>query len=143
MTLVVIITIVLYAIAIAWTWQSLAFLENEKKIGVICIGVIGMLLIALVMFYISKSGVNYATVEIEKSVRNILVLLFAGLNSVIILPQIGRVLGKIYEDEITKEQASKRFIIIFIILILLVIFECGYMKSTQEGILKVYDAMQQ
>ena len=143
MTLVVIITIILYAIAVAWTWQSLAFLERDKKVGVICIGVIVMLLIALVMFYISKSGVNYQTMEIEQSVRNILVLLFAGLNSVIILPQIGRVLGKIYEDEITKEKASRRFIIIFIVLILLVTFECGYMKSTQEGILRVYNAMQQ
>ena len=68
-------------------------------------------------------------------VRNWILLIFVPLNGFIILPQIARLIGLIKAEETTKEDFQKkvrRFLIIFIILI---IFECIYFKSIQNGII--------
>ena len=48
-----------------------------------------------------------------------LVAIFTGINGLIVMPQIGKMLDKINEDEIEKEQLTKRVIILLIIFIIL------------------------
>ena len=50
-----------------------------------------------------------------------------------------RILDKIKEEEMKKEQIMKRIILLILIFILCLIFERGYMKDTQEGIVKMYN----
>lgn len=140
MSFIVMIIVVIYLILIAWTWQSLGYIEKPKKVAVIALGALIMYIITLIVFSISKSGIDYQNIEAEKAVKNVLVAMFSGINGIIVLPQIAKVLDKINEDDIDKKTASRRFIIIAIIFIICIAFECGYMKSTQEGILKFYNA---
>lgn len=141
MLFIVIAAIIIYFILIAWTWKSLGFIEKTKKVAVILIGIILMYGITWIIFLIAKSGITYPNVAMQSDVQNALVAIFTGINGVIALPQIGKILEKVNQNEIGKEQLIKRIGILMIIFILCLIFESGYMKDTQEGILKIYDAM--
>lgn len=142
MIFIVMIALVIYFVLIAWTWQSLGFIEKNKKIAFILIGIIIMYGITWIIYQITKVGVEYPNIEIQRSVQNVLVSIFTGINGMIILPQMGRMLDKINEDEMKKEEFTKKLIILMIVFVISVIIEMGYMKDTQQGIVKIYQAMQ-
>ena len=134
MTIIILVAIVIYAILIMWIWKSLGYIEKSKKILYIAVGLLIMYIITLIIFNISKNGITYQNIESEKIVRNVLVLIFTSLNGMITLPYIGRLLNKVNEDEITKKAFSKKVLILIIVFIVCLIFECGYLKDTQTGI---------
>lgn len=141
MTLVVITLIIVYFILIAWTWQSLGSIEKMKKIAFILIGMILLYGITLVIFQTTKGEIDYQNLEMKNHVQSILVTIFTGMNGIIVLPQLGKILDKIKEEEIEKEKLFKRLFILMIVFVLCVIIERGYMRDTQEGILKIYYAI--
>ena len=134
MTIIILVAIVIYAILITWIWKSLGYIEKSKKILYIAVGLLIMYIITLIIFNISKNGITYQNIESEKIVRNVLVLIFTSLNGMITLPYIGRLLNKVNEDEITKKAFSKKVLILIIVFIVCLIFECDYLKDTQTGI---------
>lgn len=141
MVFIIITAMIVYFILIAWTWQSLGFIEKTKKVVFILLGIVLMYGITFIIFQIAKNGINYQNAEIQGNVQNVLVVIFAGINGIIVMPQIGKMLDKIRADEIEKEALIKRMVVLSIIFIICLIFESGYMKDTQEGILKVYRVM--
>ena len=140
MTFIVITAIVMYLILIVWTWHSLGFMEKIKKIILIIIGIFLMYIITLLVFQLTKGQVIYENLNMQKMVQNVLVIIFTGVNGIIVMPQIGKILDKIKENEIEKEELIKRIIILVIISIICLIFETGYIKDIQEGILNIYHA---
>ena len=140
MPFIIITAIIIYFILIAWTWKSLGMIEKTKKIICIFVEIIIMYLITLILFQISKGGIEYPTAEIQSNVRNVLVIIFTGLNGIIVMPQIGKILDKINEDEMDKKQFQKRLLILVIIFVICLFIESGYMKDTQEGILRIYNS---
>ena len=139
MSLIIIIIIAIYFILIAWTWQILGNVEKTKKVAVIIIGILIMSIVTLIVFNISKVGLNYENTNAQADVRNVLVTVFTGINGIIVIPQLAKVIEKISEDEIDKKTASRKFLIIAIIFIVCVIIECGYMKDIQKGIINIYN----
>ncbi len=136
MIFIFIMTIMIYFILIAWTWQSLAFFEKPKRIAYIVIGFIVMYVITFIVFQTTKSGLQYQNEQMQLDVQNIIVLIFTGINGIIAMPQLGRILDKIDGGE--KEKGKKRLIILLVIFIICLIIESGYMKNIQQGILSVY-----
>lgn len=104
-------------------------------------GIVLMYGITFIIFQIAQNGITYQNVEIQSNVQNVLVVIFTGINGIIIMPQVGKMLDKVREDEIKKEKLIKRIVVLMLIFILCLIFESRYMKNTQEGILKIYHAM--
>lgn len=141
MVFIVLTAIIIYFIAIAWTWHSLGFIEKPKKVAIILIGMTIIYGITFMVFQIAKGGIVYPSEEIQSKVQNILVSIFTGINGIIVMPQIGKISDKINENEMEKEQAKKKILILVIVFIICLVFESGYMKDTQEGILKIYHAM--
>ncbi len=141
MIFIIITAIIIYFILIAWTWQSLGTIEKSKKIAYILIGIILMFVITLIIFQTTKGGINYENAQIKANVQNVLVIIFTGINAIIVMPQIGRMLDKVSEGEIEKDVLKKKLIILLIIFIICILIERGYMKSTQEGILEIYNSM--
>ena len=135
MLFIVIMTIIIYCTFIIWTWQSMQSIEIPKKIAFIIIGTIIIYILTLIVFMIAQKDVNYQNVEIQKQVKNVIVNIFTGFNCVIIMPQIAKNLEKLKNDEIDKEKFLKKISIFVVVFIICLIFECGYMKTTQEGIL--------
>ena len=126
----------IYCVLIAWTCQSLGFFDKPKKVAYLIIGFIIMYIITLIVFQTTKSEISYQNVRMQKDVQNMIVLLFTGINGLITMPQVGKILDKANEGE--KENGRKKLIILLIIFIICLIIESGYMKSIQEGILSVY-----
>ena len=137
MTLIICITIAIYILLIAWTWNNLGRIEKTKKILLIIIGTLITYIITLFLFYLSKKGIEYKEIIIEEKIRNILVVIFTGVNSIIILPYIAKLLDKVQEGEIEKEIFLRKVFIIIVIFLIFMFFECGYMHDAQQGILNI------
>lgn len=139
MTFIIIGIIIIYLLVIAWCWNSLEETETPKKLLVIFAGIVAVFLITQIVFSMSKSGVNYENNDMEKSVGQVIVLLFTGVNSLVI-PFIARTFKKKENGEIEDNVFKVRMIIICVIFLICLFLECGYMTDTQEGILRVYQS---
>ena len=141
MTIIVIISIVIYAILVTWCWHNLGRIEKSKKIIYIIIGMIIIFIITNIVYSISKADVSYPEEQIEGTVRNTLLLVFTALNGLIVMPYIAKQLDRIREKEIEKEKFTKKMILLLIVFILCLILESGYLKDTQLGILEIYNSL--
>ena len=142
MTVIIIVAILIFIIGIVWIWHNLGNIERSKKIAFIIIGLVVTYLITLLIYSFSNPDIVYPSQEIEKYVSNTLVMVFTGLNSLILLPFIANLFDKIHEEEIDKKQLKKRLIIILIIFVVCIFIEKGYLKDTQEGIINIYNEVQ-
>lgn len=138
MPIIIVVTLAIFCVLIVGTWHYLGSVEKSKKMIFIFIGIFISYLMTLFVFSTSKSGITYPSQEIESMVQNIIVFVFTGLNGILILPYIGRLLDKVNENEITKQQLQKRIIILIIAIIVIFIFESNYLRGTQNGILNIY-----
>ena len=143
MTFIFIMTAVIYILAIAWTWHNLGEAGKTKKVIFIIIGTLILYLITMLLFNFSQNGISYEQEEMKNEVRNIVVLLFTGINGVLILPNIARLYEKVQAGEMEKEKLTKRIIIYIVIWVICMWIEVNYMRSIQEGILQVFNANQQ
>lgn len=141
MPFIIIVIVAIYIVAILWSWKVLGNIEKNKKIAVISIGIILMYLVTKIVFSISTKGVSYVNAEMLGGVSKIIVSLFVGINSMLLIPYIGRLLDKVNENEIEKDTFSKRIIALIIILVIVLWLECGYMTDMQQGIIGIYNAM--
>ena len=139
MPLIIIIIMAVYLVLIAWTWYSLENIEKTKKIAVIAIGVFLTYIITLIIFSISKTGIDYGNIPNQSTMKNILVILFTGINGIVLLPYVAKILGKINENEIEKDVVKRKIVILIIIFIICMFFECGYLKDTQKGMINIYN----
>lgn len=140
MPLIIIIIMAVYLVLIAWTWYSLENIEKTKKIAVIAIGVFLTYIITLIIFSISKAGIDYGNIPNQSAMKNILVILFTGINGIVLLPYIAKILGKIKENEIEKDVVKRKIVILIIVFIICMFFECGYLKDTQKGMINIYNS---
>lgn len=139
MAFIILMAIIIYITFIFWTWQSMQTVETPKKIAFIIIGIIIIYIITLIVFAISKNGIEYQNVQMQKQVKNVIVSIFTGLNCVIVMPQIAKNYEKMKNEEIEKDIFLKKILIIAIVFVICLIFEIGYMKSMQQGIFKIYN----
>lgn len=141
--LIVIITIILYIVLAAFTLHNLNFItDNKNKIAYIVVGLIIMFIVTLIIFNISASGVKYENNNMLDNVRSMLLAVFVPVNGIITIPYFANTLSKYRSNEITQDKFKKRVIILAIIFIVIIIFECSYFKSTQLGILKMINERQ-
>ena len=140
---IIFITIAVYALLIAWTWHNLGGIEKSKKVMIIAIGVLVIYLLTLFIFNISKQEIQYDNEELSTGIKNMLVSVFTGVNGIIILPLLARLIDKINEDNIEKQSFLIRIFGIIVVFIICLVIECGYMKSTQQGILKIREMTNQ
>ena len=139
MTFIIILTIMIYVIAIIWSWNNLGQIEKSKKTAVILVGIVLTYIITFIVFALSKNNVNYNSIIIESTIKNAIVAIFTGVNACIFMPYISKQLEKIHEGEIEKEKFTQKIMTLLVIILILMSFECGYMKTTQQGILKIYN----
>lgn len=137
MPLIVLMIFVLYSVVIGWSWNNLGDLDKIKKILVITLEIVVMYIITLIIFAISKGGIEYTNSDVEGNIRNVIVILFTGFNSLIVIPFLNKQIIKLKEKETEEKQIIKRIIIMIFIFIICIFFECGYMKDIQKGILNI------
>ena len=136
--IIIIVTIILLFIAIAWSINNLGDITKGKKALYIIISLIILYVITLIEFSISKSGLEYQNIESMKIVKNVLVSIFTAVNAIIVMPYISKIIGQVSIDDIDKDVANKKIIFILIVFVICLFIECGYLSNIQEGIIKIY-----
>ncbi len=137
MALISAIILIMFLILIGWTWHNLGTIETKTKIICIIAGIIAVYILTLIIFNISKIGINYENEETMKIIRRVFVILFSIINGYIILPFIFKKLEQINNNEIKKETLTKSIIILIIVIIIICIFEISYLGNAQNGILNM------
>lgn len=140
MTFIILIAFIIYFVLIAWTWQSLRLVDKTKKVAFLILGMSLVYGITWVTFLLTKGSITYEKKAMQNSVQNILVFIFTGINGMIVMPQIAKLLDKVQEEKIDKKIALKRGVIWLTIFVICLFWEVGYMKEIQQGILQVYHA---
>ena len=138
---ILLITIALYVILGVFICHNLYNSAKGLRIPFALIGIIVMGIITLIVFNISKNGVRYENMQMMADVRKMLVLLFTPINGLVVLPYLAYLVNKIKDEDITQDEFKKRTIVLTIIFLIILVFECSYLKSTQEGILKVFESL--
>ena len=141
MALIITITLIIYFINIAWTWKSLGEIEKTQKVVFIILGLLGLFIITLITFNISAKNIQYIH-QGENITRNILVSIFTGINGIIVMPQLAKILEKIKNGNLEKNHIRNRIILLITILIICLIFECGYMENTLQGIVNIQHGLE-
>ena len=133
---IIAVVIILYVIFIGFTIHNLNMLDKPKKIT----SLIVMAIITLIVFSISKSGIEYPQKEMIGTVRNMLIAIFTPINGLIVIPYVANMINKIKIDDITPEKFQKGVILIGIIFLIVLILECSYLKDIQLGIIDMLNA---
>lgn len=133
------IIIIIYLVAIAKTWTNLEELEKHKKIIIIGIGIIVLYLVTNIIFSISTNSINYQNGNMQNSVKNMLTILFTGINVLIFIPWTTKNVVKLKNNEIETKSFQMKLLIIGIVLVVCMIVENVYMKNIQKGILDIYN----
>lgn len=133
----IVITIAIIAInvfSLILNWKMLNGFESSKKIKNLIIGEVIMLIITTIIYQIGSIGM---TSNIINASRMFIVSTFLAINSIIILSPILKLISKVIFKEIDKETFKKKLTIYIIITIIIIIFECFYINSIQNSILKM------
>ena len=138
MPVIITLIIAMLLILVSWSWHNLGKIEKTKKTLTIVVSLIILYLITFILFNIAKQGVKYNSEEQMNSVRIVLVITFTIINGLIILPAVFKLVNKVNEKVIDKDQATKKLLTIIVIFFVIMIFECIYLKSIQNGIIDIY-----
>ena len=135
MPLIFIISLVIYVIAGFVIYHNMYNFDKSEKIKMIILGFIVTLIMTTIICFISSNNINTENTQYISIIRNTSILLFSPINSIIFIPYIGNLLNKYKDNRLDEEQIKKRLNILAIKLILIVIFQLGYIKACQVGLL--------
>ena len=137
----IIVVIALFRVVVGFSWYRLEAFEGTQKV-IICVA--GLLLswgITSILFSMSSSGIEYISVEVEKEISKILILVFTPINGIGFMPYVSKIISKIKFEEMSKEEAIKKILILFVILIAVFFVEVKYLENIQLGILDIANKM--
>lgn len=142
-TVIFVIILILFLVLIKWTWHNLGSIEKNKKIAYIIVGILLTFILTSIIYNISKIGITYTDEGVMNTIRNILVIVFTIVNGYILLPYIFKIIDKVNNEEIQKDQLKKKVLLIIVIFIIVLIIEKNYLNNTQLGILQIMDNLKQ
>lgn len=128
MNLIIFIVIfVLYAVLIALTFGNMKVFDVKTKLVYLIIGLLINFIATFIIVNISK--INIENIKNYNFIKNIDILIFTAVNSIITLPTIGKYLNNTKMEILSKEKETKKILILFVIYIIILIFEINYLKG--------------
>ena len=138
MSLINFIIVVLFIIYIVCAWNSTKEFENNLlRISFILVGTLFITLLTLILFWISKIGVQYPKKEMIGEVRRIILLSFIPINGFVTLTQSASIFAQAKSGMVSKEDMQKKIKRLVIIFIILIVFEAIYFKNIQNGMIRI------
>ena len=132
------IVFLLFVVYIVWTWNSTKEFEDQKiRIAYLIVGTLFIAMVTLIIFLVSKIGVNYPKKEMVGQVQKIVLLVFTPINGFLVLTQFSSVFQQIRSGMVSKEKMDKKIKTLLIVFTILIIIECIYFKNVQYGIIKI------
>lgn len=138
MSLINFIIVVLFIIYIVCAWNSTKEFENTlMRISFIFVGTLFITVLTLILFWISKIGVQYPKKEMIGEVRRIILLSFIPINGFVTLTQSASIFAQAKSGMVSKEDMQKKIKRLVIIFIILIVFEAIYFKNIQNGMIRI------
>ncbi len=135
------IVFLLFVVYIVWTWNSTKEFEDQKiRIAYLIVGTLFIAMVTLIIFLVSKIGVNYPKKEMVGQVQKIVLLVFTPINGFVVLTQFSSVFQQIRSGMVSKEKMNKKIKTLLIVFTILIIIECIYFKNVQYGIIKIINS---
>jgi len=132
MNFIYFIIFILFVVYLVWTWNSTKEFEDAKtRISFMLVGTLFITVLTLIIFAVSRIGVQYPKEEMIGQVRKIILLVFVPINGFIVLVQGARIIANTKKGMLSKEQLSKRIKIFAAIFVIMIILECIYFKNIQ------------
>lgn len=135
MFIVCMISIVIYGIAIIMVYTNTYELEKEGKLKFIITGIIAILIITWIIVLISSNGIQVENKNVIKVTKRTSTLLFAPINTIIVLPYLGNLLNRYKQERLKEEDLKKRVIIFAIVLLIVIIIEANYINGFESGLI--------
>lgn len=133
-SMIYLMIIILFIVLILWTCNNTKnFENNSSRILYVILGLITNFIIVFIIFNISKSKIDYVNVEIMKEIRKFILLIFTPLNGLLTMPLGANAIVGIKDGE----NKNKLLLILSIVFVASIIFECFYFESVQKGILQI------
>lgn len=143
MSLINFIIFVLFVIYVVFVWNSTKEFENIiVRVSYIFIGTIFITILTLILFWISKIGVEYPKREMVSEVQRIVLLVFIPINGFITLTQVASMFTQAKSGMVSKEDMEKKLKRVIIIFIILIIIEIIYFKNIQNGMIRFIESVQ-
>ena len=135
------IVFLLFVVYIVWTWNSTKEFEDQKiRIAYLIVGTLFIAMVTLIIFLVSKIGVNYPKKEMVGQVQKIVLLVFTPINGFVVLTQFSSVFQQIRSGMVSKEKMDKKIKTLLIVFTILIIIECIYFKNVQYEIIKIINS---
>ena len=106
--------------------EQLSF-DLKTKLIFLLVGTIINLVVTFIIVNISK--INIENQEAYAFIKNIDILIFGAVNSILTLPTIGRYINNTKMEISSKQKTNKKLIILFVIYIIALIIEINYLKG--------------
>ena len=140
MPVIIIIILIMYVILISWCFNNLGTIDVPKKILYIGIFLLILYIATSITFIISNKGISYPNQDMLGIVKQTLVFIFTGINGIFIMPFLCSGIEKLDQEIISQEQFIKKILISVVIILILLILECGYMSNIQKGIIEIINS---
>ena len=137
MLIIYLTILIIYVVLILWSLNNLGKMPIAKKIIYILVNLLIVFIFTNISYIISKQNIQYESQEIMNNIKTVLLLLFTGINGIITIPISCKQISELQEENIDKTKFTKRIISIFVVLLIIAYLECGYMETTQKGILQI------
>ena len=134
MNIIVISIIVLNIFAIFILFNMLKGIETKYRIVVTGIFILINYIIANIIFNIGQAGMSG---DFIGPVRNVLIFSILPINVILMASPLAIQINKLKSKDIEKDKFKKNLIICLVIDIILIIFECNYVKGTISGIVNL------
>ena len=135
MIFIILISIILYIVAIVMTISNLYSFEKNEKIKFITIGLIVVLIITFIIVEISSIGIRNGNNNHIIDTKTTSILLFAPINLGLILPYVANLKNKEKQKQLDSKKLKKKIMWYTIIIVVCIIIEISYIKGFQVGLL--------
>lgn len=136
MIVIVFISIIIYLIATVIILNTLKGFTQGEKIKFMITSLLIVLVITFIICSITSSRINIERKDLISVTKNTAILIFAPVNSIILLPIVGKTISKFRNEELSDKELKGRIITIAVLLIIVMIVENNYIENFQLGLLK-------
>ena len=138
MTIIYLVVIGILIVLFFWIKNNIKSIgDTNLAIKMVIIATIGVLITTLIIFGISKIGINYPNIQIYNEIKKVALMVFIPINSLICLPQIAKIIGDLEDKDVPEVKIKRRIIFLGILIIVTFIFEINYLKDFQNGIIEL------
>ena len=135
MLFIIFFILILNIVSILLMYRSLNDRTPKEKYIYIAMGIAIMYVLTSIVYWISTRNIEIS--EVSDLGKDLIIFLFVPINGIIVLPLFARSYCRFKDGGINGTVLRNRGIVFGIILLILLIIECGYFENIQNQVVKM------